>query len=329
MSSETVQTNKAIVWEFWQKLNDSKANAVANVIRSYVDEDVSWHGPHPINDLHGVDALVSGFWQPLLQSFPDLQRTCDIFIGGHTHWVGAIGYFTGTFANDWLGIPATGRQIRIPFGELSAVYEGKIRLTYIIPDVLDVIRQAGFPLVPPALGKEGALTTPMTGDGVLLTPHDGDDVEGARTLSLAKTMCRALDSPECETFWNAGTMMWYGPSGIGALHTYQEFEELHCVPFSHAFPGYGSIYSGVHVAEIGEGNYAAWVGWPSIRNFHGGAYLGCPPSGNVAEWRLMDFYRREGDEIIENWVPVDMLHLFLTMGVDLLEKLKSEINKER
>ncbi len=320
MSSEDQQTNKALVWEFWQKLNECKAGDLARVIASYVAEDVVWHGPHPINDLHGMDALVAGFWQPLLQSFPDLRRTSDIFIGGHVHWVGAIGYFTGTFSNDWLGIPATGREIRIPFGEFSAVYDGKIRLTYIIPDVLEVIRQAGFQLVPPALGKEGTVTTPMTGDGVLLTPHA--DVEGARTLSLAKTMCRALATPECEAFWNPGTMMWYGPSGIGALHTYKEFEELHSKPFRHAFPRYASIYAGVHVAEIGDGNYAGWVGWPSIRNHHTGAYLGCPPSGKIAEWRLMDFYRREGDQIIENWVPVDMIHLFLTMGVDLFEQLK-------
>ncbi len=327
MASNTVQENKAIVWEFWQKLNDSQANDLASVIRSYVDEDVSWHGPQPINDLNGVEALISGFWQPLLESFPDLRRTTDILIGGHEYWVGAIGYFTGTFAKDWLGIPATGSEIRIPFGEMSAVYDGKIRLTYIIPDVLDVIRQAGFQLVPPALGKEGTITTPMTKDGVLLTAHD--DAEGAKTLALAKTMCRALDTAECEGFWNAGTMMWYGPSGIGALRTYQEFEDFHCVPFRTALPSYGTIYAGIHVAEIGEGNYTAWVGWPSIRHYHSAEYLGCPPSGNIAEWRLMDFYRREGDEIIENWVPVDMIHLFLTMGVDLFARLNSEINKRR
>lgn len=321
MSNETVQKNKAIVWEFWQKLNDSNANDVANVVRSYVYEDIGWHGPHPINDLKGVDALISNFWQPLLQSFPDLQRTCQIFIGGHKHWVGAIGYFSGTFSQDWLGIPATGRETRIPFGEFSAVYGEKIILTYIIPDVLDVIRQAGFQLVPPSLGAEGVDTGPMTGDGVLLTSHD--DAEGAKTLQLAKTMCGALDTPQCEGFWNPATMMWYGPSGIGALHTYQKFEDDHCVPFRHAFPRYGSIYSGKHVAEVGEGNYAGWVGWPSIRAYHAGEYLGCPPSGRLAEWRLMDFYRRENDLIIENWVPVDMLHLFLTMGVDILGKLRT------
>jgi len=324
MSSESVQKNKALVWEFWQKLNGSKANDVANVVQSYVHADVSWHGPHPINDLNGVDALLSGFWQPLLTSFPDLQRKCEIFIGGHVHWVAAIGYFSGTFAHDWLGIPATGREIRIRFGEFSAVCGGKIGLTYIIPDLLDVIRQVGYQVVPPSFGAEGIVTGPMTGDGVLLTPHDDADTEGAKTLELAKIMCRDSTDP---TYWDPDRMMWYGPSGIGTSRGMEEYRERHASPFDHAFPGYGSVFAGQHVAEVGEGNYAGWVGWPSIRTYHSGEYLGCPPTGKLVEWRLMDFYRREGDVIIENWVPVDMAYLFLTMGVDIFERLRSQVNK--
>ena len=41
----------------------------------------------------------------------------------------------------------------------------------------------------------------------------------------------------------------------------------------------------------------------------------------------MDFYRREGELLIENWVPVDMLHLFKTMGVDLLQRLREQVGK--
>jgi hypothetical protein len=39
----------------------------------------------------------------------------------------------------------------------------------------------------------------------------------------------------------------------------------------------------------------------------------------------MDFYRRQGELIIENWVPVDMLHLFKTMGVDVLKRLQEQL----
>ena len=107
--SDEVRQSKALVWEFWQQLNQSSPAEVGQVVRKYCAETIGWHGPHPINALEGVDALVSGFWEPLRSAFPDLQRHCEIFIGGHHHWVGAIGYFSGTFERDWLCIPATGR----------------------------------------------------------------------------------------------------------------------------------------------------------------------------------------------------------------------------
>ena len=322
MSSNLVQENKQIVWEFWQKLNESQDGDIANILHSYVHEDISWHGPQPINDLNGVDALLSGFWQPLLHAFPDLQRTTEIFIGGHEHWVGAIGYFSGTFANDWLGIPATGREVTIRFGELSAVYGGKVGLTYIIPDVVDVIRQAGYQVLAPSLGREGIVTGPMTGDGVLL--KQADDGDDGWTLELAKIMCRKSTDP---THWDADRMRWYGPSGIGTCCGMEEYRAHHAYPFGHAFPRYGTVFAGQHVAEVSEGNYAGWVGWPSIRTYHSGEYLGIPPSGKLAEWRLMDFYRREGDLIIENWIPADMVHLALTMGVDVFARLRAQINQ--
>ncbi len=321
MTSNLVQKNKQLVWEFWQALNNTTLDGVASVVQTYVHEDISWHGAHPINNLEGADALVAGFWQPLLRAIPDLQRTTEIFIGGYRHWVGAVGYFSGTFTNDWLGIPATGGEIQIRFGEFSAVYDGKIGLTYIIPDVLDVIRQAGYQVVAPSLGREGIVTGPMTGDGVLTTPHD--DKEGAWTLELAKIMCEKSTDP---THWDADRMRWYGPSGIGTCCGMEEYRAHHARPFDHGLPSYGNVFGGQHVAEVGEGNYAGWVGWPSIRTYHSGEYLGVPPTGKLLEWRLMDFYRREGDLIVENWVPVDMGHLFKTIGVDIFEELKKQVN---
>lgn len=322
MSTKLLQDSKALVWEFWQQLDQKRPEDVADAIRSYVHKDAAWYGPHPIVHLKGAEALTAGFWQPLLRAFPDLTRTCEVLIGGHRHWVASIGHFCGTFENDWLGIPATGRGVEIRYGEFSAVYEGKIVLTYLIPDVLDLIRQAGFQLVPPSLGEEGQVTGPMTGDGVRLGQTEPE--EGAKTLAMAKAMCSELNTSRCERYWDPQRMVWYGPSAIGTCRTYRGFDELHQQPFYHAFPGFGAERMGVHVAEVGDGNYAAWVGWPSIRAHHAGEYLGCGPTGNLAEWRLMDFYRREGDRIIENWVPVDMIHLFLTMGVDLFAELERQ-----
>ncbi len=324
-----VSQNKKLVWDFWQQLNASEPLSLARVVKASVAENIAWHGPHPINDLQGADAVIEGFWRPFRSAFPDLKRRCDLLIGGHEHWVGSIGTFEGTFERPWLtnagdgGIPATGRRTHIKYGEFNAVYDGKIILTYLILDVLDVLRQAGFALVPPGLGDEGPVPGPATGDGVFF--DERDPAQGATTLRTAKTMCGLLNQPECRSYWTED-MKWYGPSGIGTTTGYDDFEASHQAPFNHAFPGYGGSF-GVHVVDIGEGHYAGWVGWPSIRATHSGVFLGYPPTGNIVEWRLMDFYRREGALIAENWVPVDMLHIFKCMGIDIMANLAAEIKR--
>lgn len=321
MANESVQRNKKLVWEFWQRLNDSQVDGTAEVVGSYVAEDISWHGPHPIDDLKGIEAVINGFWRPFRTAFPDLRRRCDLLIGGHEHWVGAIGYFDGTFSQPWLGIPPSGQPTHIKYGEFSAVHDGKIVLTYIILDILDVLRQAGYALIPPSPGREGRVPGPASSDGVFFDSQD--EAEGVKTLRTAKVMCSYLNQPECRPYWTED-MKWYGPSGIGTTIGYDDFEAGHQAPFNHAFPGYGGTF-GVHVVDVGEGMFAGWVGWPSIRATHSGTFLGIPPTGNGVEWRLMDFYRRVGDLIAENWVPIDMLHAFKCMGVDIMAKLGEEV----
>ena len=36
--------------------------------------DAGWRGSHPLNEMRGTDAIEDIVWQPLLRSFPDLER---------------------------------------------------------------------------------------------------------------------------------------------------------------------------------------------------------------------------------------------------------------
>ena len=103
--------------------------------------------------------------------------------GGHD-WVCATGNFIGTFDQDWLGIPATGSEIHIRFGEFCRVSTGKIDEIYLIVDILDLMRQAGVQLLPPSLGTEGLVPGPAASDGVLL--KDQDKLETDKSLSLVR-----------------------------------------------------------------------------------------------------------------------------------------------
>ncbi len=40
--------------------------------------------------------------------------------------------------------------------------------------------------------------------------------------------------------------------------------------------------------------------------------------------RVMDWWRREGDVLTENWVLIDMIDVFLQLGVDLFADILSQ-----
>lgn len=330
MTSIVTQHNKETVWDFWQKLPGASADGMTALVADYVCADVGWHGPHPINDLLGVEALVAGFWRPLLRSFPDLRRETDVFLGGPfegREWVAGTGHFVGTFAEDWLGIPASGQPTAIRFGEFCRLEEGRIAEVYIILDIIGVMLQTGRRVLPPSPGDESKAPGPSAGNGVLLTPQD--DAVGAESRRLVEAMIAGLGrfdrqnlaSMDMPDYWSRD-MQWYGPIGIGTAHGLADYEQVHAGPFLRAFP---DRKGGHHKARLAEGDYVASTGWPSVYATHSGDYLGQPVTGQRIGMRVMDFWRREGDLLVQNWVFIDLIDLFRQFGVDLFERLGERV----
>ena len=106
MTKSQAQQNRETVSAFWTAMNDAGASLIPDIVKRYTHEDIDWHGLEPYNDVKGVGALIDRFWLPLLRSFPDLQRRCDVLLAGSYRdqdWVSASGYFSGAFAEDWNG----------------------------------------------------------------------------------------------------------------------------------------------------------------------------------------------------------------------------------
>lgn len=81
-----------------------------------------------------------------------------------------------------------------------------------------------------------------------------------------------------------------------------------------------------HCARFAEGNYACWFGWPNLTNKSSGGFLGLPSDNTVAEMRVVDVYRREGDKLVENWMFMDVLHYLNNRGLDVLARMQ-ELNQ--
>jgi hypothetical protein len=178
MCIELNQSNKQTVLDFWHALEHGNPNQIEDISNTYMVTDSVWHGPDPIGRLQDTQAFASDFWLPLIHSFPDLKRQTHVFFGGKSSgridglldgemWVTGTGYFKGTFAQDYLTIPASGKQVNIRWGEFCRMKQGKIVETYFLLDLIDLMQQAGYEVLPPSRGTDGLYPPPHAGDGVL------------------------------------------------------------------------------------------------------------------------------------------------------------------
>ena len=291
--------------------------------------DVAWHGSHPLNDCSGPAAIMRRVWEPLLAAFPDLERRDEILIASEWQnepWVAAAGCYLGRFCDDWLDIPATGRVATLRFGEFSRMRAGVVCETYVLFDILDLMRQAGiWPLAPP-LGSAGLTPGPATQDGLFRPPPDPADSRQSMTLveamiaGLMRFDRKSLDSMEQSRFWHPD-FTWYGPAGIGTCRGQENYRHVHQLPFLTAFP---DRVGGDHKCRIADGHYVGSTGWPSIRATHSGSgFLGLPATQRRVSMRVMDFWRREDDLLRENWVFVDLFDLLNQMGFDVMARMST------
>lgn len=335
MREDLNQENKRVVWEFWQLLENANITEMDTIARRYLQAECSWHGPDPINQLQGADAFISNFWQPLLRSFPDLKRQSHLFFGGKSNgridglqdgqmWVCGTGYFRGTFATDYLTIPATGSEVNIRWGEFCRVEQGTIVETYFLLDLIDLMQQAGFEVLPPSRGADGLYPPPRAKDGILLDAQD-EQISAYTLQHIRRFIFEGLNSYDQSELKSMGMadyfhpeVQWYGPGGIGACLNLREFEDHHQKWWLRAYPDR-------QVQDLdalfAEGPYSGGPGWAGVKATHTGKYLDCPATGKQVVFNGLDFWKLENDMYVENWVFVDMIHLFRQLGVDLFKRL--------
>jgi len=320
---------------------------LAHALDSLVASDCEWRAAHPMNEMRGAAAAAARIWRPLLSAVPDLERRDTFFVAGRYQGktlIAANGHYCGTMKRDWLGIPATGRTISLRYGEVWQIGDdGRVVQANLIWDILDVMRQAGVWPLAPSLGVEGLWPSPLTADGVRLAPSDPaqgrDSLE--QTLRMHKTLAEfddrgslsreALVAMPQRDHWHP-KMMWYGPAGIGTTRGLEGFVDGHQLPFRTAFHRPQGTFDQVmaerarngagHYIRIGDGPYSVTGGWPSVYAMHMGAgFCGMPATGKPVFMRVMDFYLHHEGLIRENWVPIDLLHLFGQMGLDLMGRM--------
>ncbi|WP_171181462.1 hypothetical protein [Ruegeria sp. HKCCD8929] len=282
---------------------------------------------HPFNELAGADAYIAKLLASLQQSFEGLYRRDDIFMAGQyegNDWVSSTGYYVGHFARDWIGLKSTDTLCYLRYGEFHRIENGKAVESYIhldIPELMIACNQWPLAMGPGLTrGYTGLIQGPATRDGVFTKAPD--PAEGQRTYQIVMDMLweLATEDEAWRPFWH-DNMMWYGPGAFGSFVGIEKFSSFQ-VPFESQFEGWSGATKNngmtEHFTRFAEGNYMCSGGWPALTGVNVKPFLGQGPTNERVFMRVCDFWRRENELLVENWVFVDVPHALLQLGYDPL-----------
>ncbi len=320
----TRATNMAAYRRFWVAFTRPDAKGQADAVAQFFAMDADFNACHPINDLKGAEGIAKGFLAPLLDAFEGLYFRPDIQIGGTGfdggNWVSGMGHLVGTFRKPWCGIAPTNTLVTIRMGDFHRMEGGQAVESYVYIDIPELLIQIGRYPLPLAPGARAQVFGPATHDG--LRGDAENPTRNAETYDLMIEMLQGLatDDEAWRPNWHPN-MMWYGPAAFGRYVGIEEFAGFQ-TPFEAAFEGWGGGLSPhtptKHFTRFADGDYSCIGGWPSLQGTHTGPFLGFEPTGITTQFRVCDWYRLEGNKIVENWVFVDIPHMLLQWGYDLI-----------
>ena len=255
------------------------------------------------------------------------DRASHIFMLGAFEgkkWISSTGYYVGQFTKDWLGIKASGDLSYLRYGEFHRIGDYGAVESYIfldIPELMIACNQWPIGIGPGhSRGYTGLIQGPASHDGV--HKYNCDPREGELSYNLVTDMLSKLATKDeaWRPYWHKN-MMWYGPGAFGSFVGVDEFASFQ-VPFESQFEGWsgGSKNNGLtkHFTRFGEGNYTCSGGWPSLTGINVKPFLGQGPTNERVYMRVCDWWRRENQLLVENWVFVDVPHALLQLGYDPL-----------
>lgn len=333
--SEMNQRNKAAARAWWDLADTAALGDVDAQANERLSANLSYQCFAPLGDIRGPSTTIARYVAPLRRAFPDLRRDIHIAMGGVSdgradggpdgaHWVGATGYLCGTQTADLWGIPARNQALRLRWGEfLEFDAEGRIVRIQCLIDIIDWLEQIGLSPLPPGRGAPFVYPAPTGIDGVMWDDQgDASDLMAYGRQFIFGGL-NAYDQGDLKSMGMADffhkNLKWYGPGGIGGCLSLAEFETLHQGPWLAAFPDrkVGDLDN-----LIAEGAFVGASSLPGVWLTHTGPYLGLAASGKRAGVNGIDFWRHENGQFTENWVFVDMIHLFAQFGVDLMARVR-------
>lgn len=151
-------------------------------------EDMSWHGPAGIGTMNNLAEFENVHQRNFLHGFPDKYADDEIRFGDGGQWAAATGYQYATHLGDYLGIPATGKRVKIRYMDIWRSDGDKLVENWVLIDLVDFLNQIGIDVL--------QLVRDKIASGELLLDVDEAVLAEARAnQTVAREEARALQGP--------------------------------------------------------------------------------------------------------------------------------------
>ena len=128
--------NKELVREiFEQGMNEQRADVFDRLLaEEYVNHDMPAPAPGP----QGFRQVMQMFWS----AFPDARVEIEEIVA-EGDLVATRGVFTGTHEAEFMGTPASGAAIRVPYMDFWRIEDGRARENWVRLDMATLMQQIG------------------------------------------------------------------------------------------------------------------------------------------------------------------------------------------
>lgn len=140
--SSVMEQNKQIMRLFIQFINTGNRSIGEPII----DPEVVFHAPTSPEPLHGFEGYISVL-NMMRGAMPDVKREAEEFIAeGDKIMIRFT--MSGTQTQPFMGIPATGKPVKVTAMNIYELRNGKIIREHGLPDLFSMLQQLGALHVP-------------------------------------------------------------------------------------------------------------------------------------------------------------------------------------
>ena len=138
--SENLSTSEATLAAV-KRMEDALGNNESDMT-PYFHDDFTWRGNQGCGLKEGLKAFRNNWQLPLRAAFTDRQYLTEKFLADG-EWAACFGHIDALHSGEFMGIPATGRRVKIPYMDFWHVQDGRIKDNPVSVDFASVLAQLG------------------------------------------------------------------------------------------------------------------------------------------------------------------------------------------